>query len=197
MVSALIVVDVQNDFCSGGALAVSGGDVVINVMNDWIKLALACNHLIIASRDWHPVDHCSFIDQGGPWPVHCVQDTFGSEFHPSLQLPSDVMVVNKGFNANQEAYSAFSGVIAASDKPLFDVLAEKSVTDVYVGGLATDYCVHATAKDALAAGFRVHLILPGCYGIDKIASNQCIDELVKQGAFCVSSLSDCISWQPI
>ena len=187
MASTLIIVDVQNDFCPGGALAVPNGDEVIDVINDWIKLALVSNHLVVASRDWHPANHCSFKDQGGLWPTHCVQNTVGSEFHPSLCLPSDVMVVNKGFDVNKEAYSAFSGVLDSTGESLFNALNNQSVTDVYVCGLALDYCVHATAMDALRAGYRVHVILPGCRGIDKVKSNSCIEELAQQGAISIYS----------
>src|ERR1041385_8482774 len=93
---ALIVVDVQNDFCPGGALAVAGGDEVIPVLNAWIKAAKGAGAIIVASRDWHPANHVSFYERGGPWPKHCVQNTRGAKFHPLLKLPPAARVISKG-----------------------------------------------------------------------------------------------------
>jgi len=149
---ALIVVDVQNDFCPGGALPVAGGDEVVPVLNDWIEAATKSGALIVASRDWHPSDHCSFRERGGPWPRHCTQQTHGAEFHPNLKLPPGATIVSKGTRTDEEAYSAFQGTELASE------LKRGGVARVWIGGLALDYCVRATALDALAAGFETHVI---------------------------------------
>src|SRR2546423_13289895 len=106
---ALLVVDVQNDFCPGGALAVREGDQVIPVLNRWIENAQRQNIPIFASRDWHPAEHISFKKRGGPWPPHCVQDTSGAAFHRDLQLPGNVQIVSKGYDRNEDSYSAFGG----------------------------------------------------------------------------------------
>jgi len=149
---ALIVVDVQNDFCPGGALPVARGDEVVPLLNAWIEAAKGAGASIVASRDWHPPDHCSFVERGGKWPRHCVQQTHGAEFHPGLKLPPAAMIVSKGTGADAEAYSAFQGT------GLAETLKRTGIARVWIGGLALDYCVRATALDALAAGFETHLI---------------------------------------
>jgi len=141
---ALIVVDVQNDFCPGGALAVPGGDDIIDAVN---RLAAEAP-LVVATRDWHPADHGSFVDQGGAWPVHCVRDTPGAQLHPDLRARID-MIIDKGQTREREGYSGFE------DTMLERLLRERGVDNVRVVGLALDYCVKATALDARAAGFRV------------------------------------------
>jgi nicotinamidase/pyrazinamidase len=141
---ALIVVDVQNDFCPGGALAVPEGDEIIDAVN-----GLAAHMpLIIATRDWHPPDHGSFVDQGGVWPVHCVRDTPGAQLHPDLRVKIDA-IIDKGQTREREGYSGFE------DTKLEGLLRERGVDAVHVVGLALDYCVKATALDARAAGFDV------------------------------------------
>jgi nicotinamidase/pyrazinamidase len=142
---ALIVVDVQNDFCPGGALAVPQGDEVVEPI---LKLARDAD-LVIATRDWHPADHSSFAAAGGPWPEHCVAGTPGAELHPGLgELRSDA-VIDKGIAADREGYSAFE------ETDLEKLLRARGVRRVDVAGLALDYCVKATALDARAAGFDV------------------------------------------
>jgi nicotinamidase/pyrazinamidase len=150
--AALIVVDVQNDFCPGGALEVPEGDAVIPVINDWVERAQEAGMPIVASRDWHPPDHCSFADQGGPWPVHCVRATAGADFHPDLVLPDNTHLVNKGQAVDKDNYSAFD------DTGLADELRNLGVERVWVAGLAQDVCVRATVLDACEAGFETHLI---------------------------------------
>jgi nicotinamidase/pyrazinamidase len=141
---ALIVVDVQNDFCPGGALPVTAGDQIIDSVN---RLA-AQAPLVIATRDWHPPDHGSFAGQGGMWPVHCVSDTPGAQLHPDLRLRIDA-IVDKGQERESEGYSAF-------ENPMLErLLRERDVDTVHVVGLALDYCVKATAMDARKAGFNV------------------------------------------
>ena len=138
------MVDVQNDFCPGGALAVSGGDEILDEVN---RLA-AQAPLVIATRDWHPPDHHSFADQGGPWPAHCVRDTPGAQLHPRL-LASPDAVIDKGQTPEHEGYSGFE------DTELESLLRERGVKTVDIVGLALDYCVKATALDARKAGFGV------------------------------------------
>jgi nicotinamidase/pyrazinamidase len=176
---ALIVVDVQNDFCPGGALAVAGGDQVVPVLNDWIEAASKTGALVVASRDWHPSDHCSFRERGGPWPVHCVQQTHGAEFHPQLKLPLGAKIVSKGMRAEEEAYSAFQGTALA------DELHRAGVSRVWIGGLALDYCVRATALDALAAGFETHVIAGATRAVNVHAGDdeRALAELAAAGCF--------------
>ncbi|MDZ7685450.1 MAG: isochorismatase family protein [Gammaproteobacteria bacterium] len=145
---AVLVVDVQNDFCPGGALAVPEGDAVVPVLNQWIVAARREGLLVIASRDWHPVDHCSFKEHGGPWPVHCVQDTRGAAFHPELQIDEDVIRVSKGTAFDRDAYSAFDGT------GLESFLRARGITRLFIGGLAQDVCVQATVIDACEHEFR-------------------------------------------
>jgi nicotinamidase/pyrazinamidase len=142
---ALIVVDVQNDFCPGGALAVPDGDVVVEPIN---RLAREAD-FVVATRDWHPRDHGSFAEQGGPWPVHCVQDTPGAQLHSAIEGSQIDVVIDKGQTGDREGYSGFE------DTELERVLREHDVDTVVVAGLALDYCVKATALDAKRAGFDV------------------------------------------
>jgi nicotinamidase/pyrazinamidase len=142
---ALIVVDVQNDFCPGGALAVPDGDGVVEPVN---RLAAAAP-FVVATRDWHPRDHGSFAEQGGPWPVHCVAGSFGAELHPGIDRSRVDVVLDKGQARETEGYSGFEGT------GLEELLRSRGVDAVDVAGLALDYCVRATALDAKRAGFDV------------------------------------------
>ncbi len=157
---ALIVVDVQNDFLPGGSLAVPDGDAVIAVLNDYIARFRAAGSPIVATRDWHPPDHCSFVEQGGTWPPHCVADSPGAAFAERLALPADAIVISKATDPSKDAYSGFQ------DTGLADRLRALQVTRVYVGGLATDYCVLNTVRDALAAAFEVVLIDEAIRAVD-------------------------------
>jgi len=141
---ALIIVDVQNDFCPGGALPVPEGDEIL----DTVGLLAAGVPLVVATRDWHPPDHGSFVDQGGVWPVHCVRDTPGAQLHPDLRARIDA-IIDKGHARDREGYSGFEGTT------LERLLRERGIDTVHVVGLALDYCVKATALDARAAGFKV------------------------------------------
>ncbi len=142
---ALIVVDVQNDFCSGGALAVSDGDAVVGPINQMAK----SSPYVVATRDWHPPDHGSFAEHGGPWPVHCVRDTAGAQLHAAIDTSQIDVVLDTGEAPDLEGYSAFENT------ELERLLRERDVTTVNVAGLALDYCVKATALDAKRAGFDV------------------------------------------
>jgi nicotinamidase/pyrazinamidase len=149
---AILAVDVQNDFCPGGALPIPQGDSVVAVLNRWIAAASAAGVPVFASRDWHPRGHMSFEVRGGPWPAHCVQDTPGAAFHPALCLPEDTVVVTKGVRFDQDQNSAFDQTGLATE------LARRGVRRLWIGGLAEDVCVLASALDARRAGFEVHLI---------------------------------------
>jgi nicotinamidase/pyrazinamidase len=149
---AVIAVDVQNDFCPGGALPVPEGDQIVPVLNRWIEAAQAGGAAVVASRDWHPPGHVSFQERGGPWPIHCVQHTPGAEFHPELRLPDDAILVSKGAALDRDNYSAFD------ETGLAETLRRRGVTRVWIGGLALDVCVAATVEDALREGFETHLL---------------------------------------
>jgi nicotinamidase/pyrazinamidase len=140
---ALIVVDVQNDFCPGGALAVANGNAVADPLN---RLAHDAS-LVVATRDWHPREHGSFAANGGRWPVHCVADTLGAELHPGIDRDQIDLIIDKGQALDSEGYSGFEGTA------LERLLRERGVDTVHIGGLALDYCVKATALDAKRAGF--------------------------------------------
>lgn len=146
---ALIVVDVQRDFLPGGSLAVPHGDEVIPAINAAIAQFQSTGLPVVATRDWHPPDHCSFVAQGGSWPSHCIKDTPGAAFPEQLELPDSTMVISKGTEADREAYSGFEGTGLGARLHALDV------KRVFVGGLATDYCVRATVQDAVRNGFDV------------------------------------------
>ncbi|MCC7183430.1 MAG: isochorismatase family protein [Rhodocyclaceae bacterium] len=146
---ALLVIDVQNDFLPGGSLAVRDGDAVIAPLNRVLALFAQHRLPVFATRDWHPPDHCSFTAQGGPWPVHCVAGTKGAGFPAALHLSTSTTVVSKAVAAERDAYSGFERT------ELAELLRMQGVRRLFVGGLATDYCVLATVRDACAAGFAV------------------------------------------
>jgi nicotinamidase/pyrazinamidase len=149
---ALIVVDVQKDFCPGGALPIENGDLVVPVLNRWIDAAAENGIPVYFSRDWHPVDHISFKNRGGPWPPHCIQDSDGADFHPDLKLPKSPVIVTKGVRFDQDQNSAFD------QTGLAQRLREEGVKRLFVGGLAEDVCVLATVVDGIKEGFDVTLI---------------------------------------
>lgn len=149
---ALIVVDVQNDFCPGGALPIDEGDQVVPVLNRWIDAALTEAVPVYLSRDWHPLAHISFAERGGPWPPHCLQDSEGAHFHPQLRIPGTAVKVTKGVRFDQDQNSAFD------QTGLGERLAHDGVRRLFVGGLAEDVCVSATVVDGCRAGFEVLLI---------------------------------------
>lgn len=151
---ALVIVDVQNDFCPGGALPIAEGDRVVPVLNEWIEIARAAGAPIYASRDWHPQGHISFKESGGPWPPHCVQDTEGAAFRSDLNLPEDTIKVTKGTRFDRDQNSVFDGTGVEHH------LRKRGIRHLYVGGLAQDVCVLATVLDARALGFEV-TVIPG------------------------------------
>jgi nicotinamidase/pyrazinamidase len=152
--SALLIVDVQNDFCPGGSLAVAGGDEVVPLLNRYAEAFAAAGRLVIADRDYHPGRTTHFVQFGGAWPPHCVQGTPGAEYHPDLALPEGTVHVIKGMGAEEDAYSVFQGK-AANGQSFDALLAARGISKLYVGGLATDYCVLQTVLDARKAGLDV------------------------------------------
>jgi len=149
---ACIIVDVQNDFLPGGSLAVPHGDEVIPVLNDYLRRFSGLHLPVFITRDWHPPDHCSFRAQGGPWPAHCVAGSAGAAFAPSLELPAHAVVISKPGAADRETYSGFEGT------DLETRLRAATVRRLFIGGLATDYCVLHTVRDAIERGFTVFLL---------------------------------------
>lgn len=176
---ALIVVDVQNDFCPGGALPAPDGDKVVSPLNQYIDRFDASNLPIAASRDWHPEDHMSFEEQGGPWPPHCTKGSQGAEYHPDLDLPSQTHHVKKGTDPNEEDYSAFLG-----GPDLAQFLHDNDVDRVFVGGLTTEYCVKETVLDALEEGFTTFLLTDAVKGVNAEPGDaeDAVDEMLEAGA---------------
>ncbi|MCP5243124.1 MAG: isochorismatase family protein [Burkholderiales bacterium] len=140
---ALIIVDLQNDFLPGGSLPVAGGNKIIPMLNRYITDFHARRLPIVATRDWHPINHCSFESFGGPWPPHCIANTEGAAFPTALQLPACTKIISKATTQSKDAYSAFS------DTPLNELLHSLNVKRLFFGGLATEYCVLNTVKDAI------------------------------------------------
>jgi nicotinamidase/pyrazinamidase len=153
----LVVVDVQLDFCAGGALPVPYGDTVIAPINRLLQAAKARKRLIVVTRDWHPPDSTHFTTGGGAWPPHCVADTPGAAFHPGLRIPQTAIVVSKGRTATEDGYSGFDGTDTVG-RSLRSVLQSHSLSDILVCGLATDYCVRATALDASRFGITTYVV---------------------------------------
>ena len=180
---ALIIVDVQNDFCPGGALAVKDGDQVVPVLNRYIEKFSQAGLPIFATRDWHPQKTIHFNTYGGQWPPHCIQGTTGAEFRADLALPQDVVIVSAGMAPDEEGYSGFEGR-DHKGVGLSDLLRTYSVERIFVGGLATDYCVKHTVIDGLKQGFKVILLEDAVCGVnlDPNDSNRAIDEMLRAGA---------------
>lgn len=174
----MLVVDVQNDFLPGGALAVPDGDAVVPVLNRYIQAFADHDLPVFLSRDWHPENHCSFKEQGGPWPPHCVAGSPGAAFASDLVYPTGSTVVDKAQTPEREAYSDFDETDLARD------LRERGVERVFVGGLATDYCVLYTVKDALSHGFEVFLLMDAirAVNVEPGDGERAIEEMQDLGA---------------
>ncbi|MBI3841295.1 MAG: bifunctional nicotinamidase/pyrazinamidase [Thaumarchaeota archaeon] len=175
---ALVVVDVQNDFCLGGALAVKDGDRVVSKLNRIIEAFTKAGLPVFFTRDWHPPNHISFKSRGGIWPSHCVQNTTGAQFHPDLLVPRGAAIVNKGDKPDLEAYSGFQGT------DLGDRLRQLNVGEIFLGGLTTDYCVRESAVDALAMGMKVNVLKDCIRGVNLRPndSERALDEVAAKGA---------------
>jgi nicotinamidase/pyrazinamidase len=176
MGEALLIIDFQNDFTPGGALAVEQGDQIADRINE--LAASGRYELVIATRDWHPADHASFAAYGGPWPVHCVQDSPGAEFHPALNQAAIHKIIDTGYRPELEGYSAFE------ETDLAQILHDYGITKVTVVGLATDYCVKHTALDALREGFEVEIDTEAMRGVNVEPGDdeRAIEEMLAAGA---------------
>ncbi len=175
---ALLVTDIQEDFLPGGALPVVDGDKIIPVLNEYIKRFKNAQAHVLASRDWHPRNHISFKEQGGPWPPHCIQRTKGAKFSPKLKLPPDTVVVSKATDLQREAYSAFEGTT------LDNKLRKQGVKRFFIGGLATDYCVVNTVLDARKLGYETIVLMDATLGINVQPDDveRAIETMLKNGA---------------
>ena len=180
---ALIIVDVQNDFCPGGALPIEEGDRVVPVLNRWIEAARTSGAPIVASRDWHPAGHISFRERGGPWPAHCLQASWGAELRPDLKLPENFLLVDKGTMPGCDNYSDFEMT------GLAEKLKQQGIRRIWVGGLALDVCVRATVLDALNEGFEVHLIKAATRPANAGAGARALHEM--RAAGCVIEEEQC------
>jgi len=191
--SALLIIDLQNDFCPGGALPVPEGGRVVAPLNRAAELFAAAKLPVVASRDWHPAVTSHFSAYGGIWPGHCIQGSRGAEFHPQLQLPPGYFLVSKGLETDTDSYSAFDGRLA-DGRSLQELLAGLRVVKIYVGGLATDYCVKESVLAALGTGLKVVVLEDAIAGVDVTAGDslRAIDEMKAAGAvFCtVSALAE-------
>jgi nicotinamidase/pyrazinamidase len=178
----LLVTDIQNDFLPGGSLAVAGGDEVVPVLNRYIDAFVAKGLPVYATRDWHPEGHCSFHAQGGPWPVHCVAGTHGAAFAATLMLPPDTTLISKATSPDQEAYSSFQGT------DLDSRLRAAGIHRVFIGGLATDYCVLNTVRDARRLGYAVVLLTDVIRAVDVQPGDgrRAEAEMVGLGAQCIT-----------
>ncbi len=176
---ALLVVDVQKDFCPRGKLPIPRGDEVVTVLNPWIAAAAGRGIPVFLSRDWHPAGHPSFQDAGGPWPVHCVQDTPGAEWHPQLLIPDTVEVVTKGTRYDQDQNSAFD------QTGLAEKLRRDGVQRLWVAGLALDVCVLATVRDGCREGFEVRVLVDGCRPVTEEGGEKALDAMRQAGAVLI------------
>lgn len=179
---ALLVVDVQNDFCPSGALGVPEGDKIIPAINKYIKFFTQKKLPIFATRDWHPIKTKHFKDFGGIWPVHCIQNSRGAAFHPKLKLPKEAILLYKGIDPNQEGYSAFQAQDARG-LSLLNLLKLFGIEELYISGLATDYCVKFSTQDAIKYGFKVKILMDAIKGVNLHPddSEKAIQEMVKLG----------------
>ncbi len=186
--SALLIIDVQLDFCEGGSLAVPGAEAVLAPLNELVDDAAVRHRPVYASRDWHPAASTHFVEQGGTWPVHCVARTPGASFHPGLRLPATVIIVSKGQDATADGYSAFEGT-TPSGRSLLEDLAGRNVRHLVVGGLATDYCVRHSVLEARRQGFDVSVVVDAVAGVEQNSgdSRQAFEAMAAAGAQLIRS----------
>src|ERR671922_277701 len=187
---ALVIVDTQNDFCPGGALPVAEGDQIVPILNRYIERFREKGLPIIATRDWHPEKTTHFNTYGGPWPPHCIQGSKGAQFHPDLELPSDTVIVSAGMGSDEDGYSGFLGRDDNGVK-LADLLRQRGIERVFVGGLATDYCVKHTVLDGLKEGLKVVLLADSVRGVNVKPgdSERAIEEMLNAGAEVATDLT--------
>jgi nicotinamidase/pyrazinamidase len=172
---ALLVVDVQNDFCPGGALPIPDGEGVIPVLNEWLAAAERGGVSVYASRDWHPRGHPSFASEGGEWPEHCLQDSWGAAFHPELRLRGDALVITKGTRFDHDQYSAFD------QTGLHERLTKDGVRRLWAGGLAQDVCVCASVLDARRLGYEVMLVPGGSLPVTREGGVEALRKMREAG----------------
>ncbi|QAV24911.1 bifunctional nicotinamidase/pyrazinamidase [Proteus hauseri] len=204
--SALLLVDIQNDFCTGGALAVNESDAVVQIANQLIAYFKHTKNPIIASKDWHPANHLSFAENSGTvigeigklnglpqvwWPIHCVQQSHGAEFHPELDYEAINHIIYKGQNRLIDSYSAFFDNDHEYQTGLHTLLQTLNIKHLYILGIATDYCVKFTALDALLLGYQVSVITDGCRGVNiqPDDSKQALAEMQDKGAELINSIN--------
>lgn len=175
---ALIVIDMQNDFLPGGRLAVAGGDDIIPQLNRYLAYFTQRHLPVFATRDWHPPDHCSFQAQGGPWPPHCIAGSDGAAFHPALELPAATYIISKATARESDAYSGFSGT------QLDELLQSLHIRRVFTGGVATEYCVFHTVKDALRLQYTAFVLEDAIRAIDRQPGDgqRALREMMQLGA---------------
>jgi nicotinamidase-related amidase len=173
----------------GGKLPVKEADKIVPVINKYIKKFQELNRLIIATRDWHPENHISFKERGGPWPRHCIQNTHGAEFHPSLKLPDDVIIIDKATHPDRDAYSGFQETFLDLE------LRRHNIKRVFVSGVATEYCVRATVIDALKLGYETILLIDAIKGVELRPGDvdTALKEMLRNGAILAEY--DDIFWE--
>ena len=179
---ALLISDIQNDFLPGGSLAVPEGEQVIPVLNGYIDRFSNRQLPVFATRDWHPANHCSFIRQGGPWPEHCIAGSKGAEFSADLHLPASAYIISKGTDVEREGYSSFS------NRTFKQQLDNAGVRRLFIGGLATDYCVLNTVRDALNYHYKVFLLIDAirAVNVQKQDGENAINEMIEKGAIPIT-----------
>ncbi len=180
---ALLIVDVQNDFCPGGALGVPAGHKIVPVINKYVRIFSKMKAAILATRDWHPVKSRHFKDFGGIWPVHCIQNTWGAAFHHDLKLSKETLFLYKGMDPDKDCYSAFCAE-DTSGSSLSDILKRLDINELFIAGLATDYCVKFTALEAMKHGFKVKILMDAIQGVDLKPgdSEKAIRKIAEMGA---------------
>ncbi len=179
------MVDLQNDFLEGGVLGAPNSNSIISTVNRYVTLFGDEKLPVVATRDWHPPDHISFTSRGGIWPPHCVRGTKGAEFSPLLRIPPNTIIISKATEPDVEAYSGFQGTDLRSR------LESLLVKDVYVCGIATEYCVKSTVLDALSLGYNTVLLLDAIAPIDDTQGKTAVEEMKRKG--CRTSYYDDVS----
>ena len=190
--NALLLVDVQNDFLPGGSLPVPGGDEIIPILNRYLALFGAHDLPIFATRDWHPPNHCSFLQNGGPWPAHCIAETRGAAFPGSLELPPHAYIISKATSPGKDAYSGFD------DTQLDALLRSLGIHRLLVGGLATEYCVLNTVRDALKCHYSTFILKDAVRAINVSGGLEALEEMERLGAIPIhyESLAHESAFQP-
>jgi len=180
---ALLVVDIQNDFCPGGALGVPEGDQIIPTINKYIKFFSQKKLPVLVTRDWHPVRSRHFRDFGGVWPIHCIQNTSGAAFHSALKLPVQTLFFYKGMDPLRESYSAFQAE-DGKGVSFLRTLNSYGIKELFIAGLATDYCVKFSALDAIKRKFKVTILIDAIKGVDlrRGDSEKALQQIFKKGA---------------